>query len=213
MEEGEKSIPVFKEILWEWRSFGRIDSNTYNKVSSLPIKVEKPINMLDKYLCNAECEVNIKLRDKDLKIKSLHCKTDTGIEHWTTEIYKFPISPSVFKNITRALKLQIVGREVEVEDDKQLLSILYNATESIKVINVEKQRELHIWPPNNTDPSTIELAEISRPERITTISVEHQNLEKVSTALDYLHLASTSMRVLNYIDCLKVWVTQGRIFG
>jgi hypothetical protein len=79
-------------------------ANIYNSISSLPIIVGKPIKMLDRYLCRVGCEANIKLRDKDLKIKSLHYKTDTGIEQWTTEVYNFPISANVFRNITSSLK-------------------------------------------------------------------------------------------------------------
>jgi hypothetical protein len=210
-EKERQSNPVYKETLWEWRSFDRPDPNIYKNISSLPIKVGKPINMLDRYLCNdAGCEVNIKLRDKDLKIKSLLCKTDTGIEQWTTEVHNFPISASVFRKLTSALKLEI--KEREVEDGKQLLSILSHASKSIKVINVQKQRELHIWPPNSKDAVTIELAEISKPECVTTIGVEHQSLEKVSKALELLQLVSASMKVLNYVDCLKVWVDQGKLF-
>jgi hypothetical protein len=101
-EEGRPN-PAFKETLWEWRSFGRIDLNIYNRTSSLPMKVGKSIKMLDQYLCNdVACEVNIMLRDKDLKIKSLHYKTDTGIEQWTTEVFNFPISASLLRIITRA---------------------------------------------------------------------------------------------------------------
>ena len=211
MEKEERQPnPVYKETLWEWRSFGRPDPNIYNNISSLPIKVGKPIKMLDRYLFNdAGCEVNIKLRDKDLKIKSLHYKTDTGIEQWTTEAYNFPISANVFRKVTSALKVEIKGREVE--DGKQLLSILSHASKSIKVIDVQKQRELYMWPSGSIDAVTIELAEISKPECITTISVEHQSLEKVSKALELLQLVSTSMKVLNYVDCLKVWVEQGKL--
>jgi hypothetical protein len=43
-------------------------------------------------------------------------------------------------------------------------------------------------------------------------SVEHQSLKKVSKALELLQLVSTSMKVLNYVDCLKVWVDQGKLF-
>ena len=121
-EESGQSIAVFKETLWEWRSFGRLDPSAYDSISTLPVKAGKPIKMLDRYLCKADCEVNIKLRDKDLKIKSLQYKTNTGIEQWTTQVYNFPISASLFKVITSALKLEM--KEREVEDGKHLLSIL-----------------------------------------------------------------------------------------
>ena len=74
------------------------------------------------------------------------------------------------------------------------MSILSQATKSIKIISVQKQSELHIWPPNSKDAVTIELAEISKPEYVMTISVEHQNLKEVSKALECLHLVSASIK-------------------
>ena len=48
--------------------------------------------MLDCYICRVGCDINIKIRDEDLKVKNLHDKTHAGIERWTTEVYDFPIS-------------------------------------------------------------------------------------------------------------------------
>lgn len=75
-EEEGQSIPVFNEALWECYTieidFVGVHPNIYDSISSLPIKAGKPIKMLDRYLCKVGCDVNIKLRDKDLKIKFLH---------------------------------------------------------------------------------------------------------------------------------------------
>jgi len=69
-----------------------------------------------------------------------------------------------------------------------------------------------VWPTGDIDGGTIELAEISTPEKVITISIEHRNLEKVSKALEYLQLPSPSMKVLNYVDSLKVWIEGKRLF-
>jgi hypothetical protein len=61
--------------------------------------------------------------------------------------------------------------------------------------------------------ATIELTEISIPEKIMTISIEHQDLEKVTKALEYLQLTSYSMRVLSYVDCLRVWTEEKSLFS
>ena len=82
--------PVFKEILWEWRAFAiKVDPNICRNILDLPLKDGKSTKMLDRYICRLGCDTNIKIRDKDLKIKNLHDKTHEGIERWTTEVYIF----------------------------------------------------------------------------------------------------------------------------
>ena len=105
--------PVFKETLWEWRAFGiRVDPYICRNIPSLPIKDGKSTNMLDRYICRVGCDINIKIRDEDLKVKNLHDKTHAGIERWTTEVYDFPISAAIFRNITKALKMDLPGRAI-----------------------------------------------------------------------------------------------------
>ena len=202
--------PKFKETLWEWRTFGnRADSNLLRNILRLPITDGKSIKMQDRYLCRVGCDVNIKIREEDLKVKNFH-KTYAGIEQWTTEAYGFPITAAMFTSITKALKIEIPKRAIK--DGKQLVSVLSQAAPSVQVISVQKRRELHVWPTGDTDGATIELAEISTPEKVITISIEHRNLEKVSKALEYLQLPSPSMKVLNYVDCLKVWTEGKKLF-
>jgi hypothetical protein len=94
--------PVFKETLWEWRAFDiRVHPDICRKILNLPIKDGKPIEMLDRYICRVGCDINIKIRDQDLKIKNFHEKTHIGVEQWTTEVYNFPVSAALFENITR----------------------------------------------------------------------------------------------------------------
>jgi hypothetical protein len=95
--------------------------------------------------------------------------------------------------------------ERAIKDGQQLISILSKVTPSVQVINVQKRRELHVWPSGGRNGATIELTEISIPEKVMTIGIEHQDLEKVTKALEYLQLTSHSMRVLSYVDCLRVW--------
>jgi hypothetical protein len=92
------------------------------------------------------------------------------------------------------------------------MSILSQVTPSVRVISVQKRRELHLWPSGDRNGATIELAEISTPEKVLTIGIEHRHLEKVSRALEYLQLTSHSMKVLSYVDCLRVWVEEKRLF-
>ena len=165
--------------------------------------------MLDRCICTLGYDTNIKIRDKDLKLKNLHDKTHEGLERWT-KVYNFPISAAIFRNITKALNIDLPGRAIR--DGQQLMSILSQVTPSIQVINVQKRRELHVWPFSDINGATIELTEISIPEKVMTISIEHQDLEKVTKALEYLQLTSHSMRVLSYVDCLRVWIEEKSLF-
>src|SRR5215467_8170445 len=203
--------PVFKEILWEWRAFAfKFDPNICRNILNLPLKDGKSTKMLDRYICRLGYDTNIKIRDKDLKLKNLHDKTHEGIEQWTTEVYNFPISAAIFRNITKALNIDLPERTIR--DGQQLISILFKVTPSVQVINVQKRRELHVWPSGGRNGATIELTEISIPEKVMTIGIEHQDLEKVTKALESLQLTPHSMRVLSYVDCLRVWVEEKSLF-
>ena len=92
------------------------------------------------------------------------------------------------------------------------MSILSQVAPSIQVINVQKRRKLHVWPSDDRNGTIIDLTEISIPEKVMTISIEHQDLEKVTKALEYLQLTSHSIRVLSYVDCLRVWVEDKSLF-
>jgi hypothetical protein len=96
--------PVFKEILWEWCAFAiKVDPNICRNILNLPLKDGKSTKMLDRYICRLGYDTDIKIRDKDLKLKNLHDKTHEGIERWTTEVYNFPISTGIFRNIIQLL--------------------------------------------------------------------------------------------------------------
>jgi hypothetical protein len=174
--------PVFIETLWEWRAFAiKVDPNICRNILNLPLKGGKSTKMLDRYICRLGCDTNIKIRDQDLKVKIFHGRAHAGIGQWTTKTYDFPISAAIFGNITKALKMDLPRRKIR--DDKQLISILSQAIPSVQVISVQKQRELHVWPSEDKDGATIELAKIRTPEKVTTISIEHRDIEKVSKAL------------------------------
>jgi len=78
------------------------------------------------------CDINIKIRDQDLKVKNAHKKMHAGIQQWTTEVYNFPISAAIFGSITKALKMDLPGREIR--DGEQPISILCQVTPSVRII-------------------------------------------------------------------------------
>ena len=82
----------------------------------------------------------------------------------------------------------------------------------IRIVDVLKHRELYKWPPDDPEGVVIELAEINIPERINSISVENRELKKVNEAIKCLCLQTLSMRVINYSECIKIWVEGKRLF-
>lgn len=203
--------PKFKETLWEWRAFvPRVDSDTRKKILNLPKKHGKPLTMHDRYICRFGSSTNIKIRVKDLRIKRLAAVSKSGVELFTTEVYSFPISAHLFGDITNSLNVTLPKREVRNGD--QLISTLSHSTPSIQIVNVLKHRELYKWPPDDPEGVVIELAEINIPERVNSISVENRDLKKVNEAIKSLRLQTLSMRVINYSECIKIWVEGRRLF-
>jgi hypothetical protein len=94
---------------------------------------------------------------------------------------------------------------------------LQSASAAIQVITVDKRREQYFWPRDYNNRggiggAVIELTKIHRPELVTSISIEHEKLDKVKCALKYLQLPSESMKVLSYLDCLECWAFRRNCF-
>jgi hypothetical protein len=65
-------ISKFSERLWEWRLFSNaLHRNLLKVIQGLPGKFDRPIKMTDDYVWTPDCNLNIKLREQDLKIKEL----------------------------------------------------------------------------------------------------------------------------------------------
>jgi hypothetical protein len=69
-----------------------------------------------------------------------------------------------------------------------LLSTLQSASAAIRVITIDKHREQYLWQHNynrngrargGVGEVAIEIATIHRPELVTSISIEHEDLDKV----------------------------------
>ncbi len=109
--------PKFSERLWEWRLFSNIlHKSLLNVIQELPVKFDRPTKMTDNYVWTPDCNLNIKLREQDLKIKELigfqPCKMDNALgtttyaEQWTTEVYSFPIPTLLMKRIGKGLGIR-----------------------------------------------------------------------------------------------------------
>jgi hypothetical protein len=183
---------------------------------NLPKKHDRSGNLKDDYLWYPGCGVNIKFRGQGLRIKRQISQTSDGsIKQWITEAYTFPISLELFNMMLLEFKIKLpqIEREAEkeIQSRQQLLSILRFASEACQVITVDKHREQYSWPNNHRDTQTkevmIEVATIHSPEPLTSVSIEHQDLDRVNNILKHLQLPSKSMNVLSYLDCLRFWAS------
>lgn len=90
--------PMYKETLWEWCVFGEyIEPNLQRALRTLQKKSNKPTKFQDQYLWIPNCEINLKLRDDELRIKQLlNCdSTDEDIQQWMIQAYRFPIPVNI----------------------------------------------------------------------------------------------------------------------
>jgi hypothetical protein len=123
----------FKETLWEWHRFSlKVDLGILRKICSLSEKSSKPTKMVGNYLFRSGCEINLKIRNEDLRIKKLVKKRSKGIEQWRTEAYGFPLSPVMFKTLAKVFKMNLYEREIE--NAENLKFILMQAKPTIRVL-------------------------------------------------------------------------------
>jgi hypothetical protein len=62
---------------------------------------------------------------------------------------------------------------------------------------------------------TIEIVKISEPERLYSISLEHQNLKSIKSALSYLNISVDSypeMKTLSYLEVLRYWFDGRKLY-
>jgi hypothetical protein len=223
--------PLYTEILWEWRAFGRhIDTNLQRIIENLPKRFGKPTKLQDRYLWIPNCKINLKLRGDELRIKRLlkNDSTSKNIQQWITQSYHFPISINVIGQLVgNTLNLDELSSELEdqkIINKNKFLSILESLPEMSKLkknlmITVKKDRELYLWHGNNHGRSadvTIEIAKISEPESLYSVSIEHQNIDSIKSALSYLNISVNShpgkMKDLSYLECLKYWFDGRKLF-
>ena len=229
----------FSERLWEWHLF----SNTLHRsllkvIQGLPVKFDRPTKMTDDYVWTPDCNLNIKLREQDLKIKELinfqPCgmhnvlDTTTYVEQWTTEVYSFPIPTLLMKRIAKGLGIRNLPRSSPlVENKEQFIESLQSHSNSVRILSIFKQREQHMLPIEN-DPKdkcdkgvgelvTVEISHLSSPEDISTLSIEHSSIDMVMAAIasimrDVDKQIYKGMMFMNYLQAVKIWGLGKKIF-
>jgi hypothetical protein len=188
------------ETGWEWRVFGELVPTLRDRIMKLPKKFEDPQELTDRYLWSLGCSINVKLRKGDLKVKHL-IRSRNDVEEWQAQTYPFPLPPDVVKQLLVAFRLDL--QETPIKGETQLLDFLRRDSPAIRIVTVEKKRWQHLW--SEKDKVTVEVAEISTPEKVTSVCVENPDGTKVTRAIDDLGLRSGQLKVLNYLRAIEVW--------
>jgi hypothetical protein len=210
-----------------------------NVIHELPLKFDRPTKMTDNYVWTPDCNLNIKLRDQDLKIKELigsqPCYMDnaqgvtTYAEQWTTEVYSFPIPVLLMKRIGKGLGLGNMSRSLRlIEDKEQFIESLQSQSNSVRIISVFKQREQRLLPIGNNlkekvnegleELTTIEISHLADPEDVFTFSIEHASIDMVIAAIprimrDADKQTYRGMIFMNYLQAVKVWGPGKKLFS
>ena len=222
--------PLYTETLWEWRAFGEyIEPNLQRAVRTLQKKSNKSTKFQDQYLWIPNCDINLKLRGDELRIKQLlnNDSTDEAIQQWMTQAYQFPISVNIIKRLVgnvpdidlsfpELLDQKMISKN-KFLSDLQTLSITLKQKKFPK-LTVKKDREMYRWYDKDYDEVegvTVEIAKISEPEMLYSISLEHHSIKSVKSALSYLNISVDShpeMKPLSYLEVIKYWFDGRKLY-
>ena len=205
---------------WEWRGFGSLSPGVRSRIEALPLKFPEPQRITDEYFWLPGVRINVKLRREgdieSLKFKRL-LEESRGIEKWhedVAETYAFPLAPEVVGKLFRELGVPPPEPPAPARDAAEALLALRRLAPSVARVVVDKVRWQREWrgagPGGGRRRVIIEVAEISHPERITSVGVEDETGEAVEAARADLGLPA-GLRTLSYLDALGVWAGGGRI--
>lgn len=200
---------------WEWRGFGSLSATFRARLDALPAKFPSAQELTDEYLYVPGCPLNLKLREGDLKLKRL-LEERGGLERWLEdekENYPFPLAAGLGAQVAEELGVAWVPHPTEAPLSRAELIERLQADEEggVCVLAVEKVRFQRLWDNDGGDPVTVEIAEITAPERVTSIGIEHPLLERALAAVEALELPSALPR-LNYLEALALWA-RGETIG
>ncbi len=207
-------------------------------IRELPAKFDSPTKMTDNYVWTPDCNLNIKLRDQDLKIKELigfqpcHRDNTLGIttyaEQWTTEVYSFPIPTLLMKRVAEGLGIRNISRSLPlVADKKQFIEVLQSHSNSVRILSIFKQREQRLLTIENDHKDkvdnevaelvTVEISHLASPEDVSTLSIEHPSIDMLVTAIpmimrDVEKQIYRGMIFMNYLQAVKIWGLSKKIF-
>ena len=198
---------------WEWRGFGVISSTLEEKLRALvPLFPDSQV-VTDRYLWSPGCSINFKLRFGDFKIKRCLEQEEGGVAKWQEdpgENYSFPLAGGVLGEVVSALGGTDEGAGDAVESEAELLDRAGLAIAGLQVVAVAKERWQYGAPV--LEGGIIELAQISLPEEIISVSVEHESAEGVREIMEVLGLPG-ELKSFSYLEALETWGNGGTFAG
>lgn len=196
---------------WEWRGFGPLDEPLKRRLRALWPLLGSEWQVTDRYLWTPGCQVNVKLRGVDLKLKRF-LQTAHGLERWREdgqEVFPFPIPPDVVRTVADALGVALPWLPAAALDQPGLWKLLRQAVPPVQLITVEKSRRLGwlsgVGAQRFGAPVLLEVTEVAAPEALVTVAVEHPQPEPVQAAVTGLGLRDGSLMPLNYLQVLAAW--------
>ena len=198
---------------WEWRGFGVLSSTLEEKIRALaPLFPDSQV-VTDRYLWSPGCSLNFKLRFGDFKIKRCLEQEEGGVAKWQEdpgENYSFPLAAGVLGEVVSALGGADEGAGDAVESEAELLDRAGLAIAGLQVVAVAKERWQYGAPV--LEGGIIELAQISLPEEIISVSVEHESAEGVREIMEVLGLPG-ELKSFSYLEALEIWGNGGTFPG
>ena len=167
----------------------------------------------DRYLWSPGCSINFKLRFGDFKIKRCLEQEEGGVAKWQEdpgENYSFPLAGGVLGEVVSALGGTDEGAGDAVESEAELLDRAGLAIAGLQVVAVAKERWQYGAPV--LEGGIIELAQISLPEEIISVSVEHESAEGVREIMEVLGLPG-ELKSFSYLEALETWGNGGTFAG
>lgn len=200
-------------VHWEWRGFGELSSSLEERIRALrPLFPDSQV-VTDRYLWSPGCSINFKLRFGDFKIKRCLDLAEGGIARWQEdpgENYSFPLAAGVFGEVVTALGGAAGAAGEALASEAELLERAGAAIAGLQVVAVAKERWQYGAPV--LEDGIIELAQISSPEEIVSISVEHESEEGVREIMEALDLPG-ELKSFSYLEALETWGNGGTFAG
>ncbi len=200
-------------VHWEWRGFGGLSSSLEERIRALrPLFPDSQV-VTDRYLWSPGCSINFKLRFGDFKIKRCLDLAEGGIARWQEdpgENYSFPLAAGVFGEVVTALGGAAGAAGEALASEAELLERAGAAIAGLQVVAVAKERWQYGAPV--LEDGIIELAQISSPEEIVSISVEHESEEGVREIMEALDLPG-ELKSFSYLEALETWGNGGTFAG
>jgi hypothetical protein len=213
---------------WEWRGFGAVSGIFAERYCNLEPFYE-PQTIEDIYLWIPGMQINAKFRtgvEDGLKFKRIKNKDD-DLEQWTespNELFEFPIDTrgwNALKGVLAEVGLKLPDYPSRAPNRADSLRCLEEI--GCRILQVNKIRETKIWrcKPVNV---MVEWACITSPQSCISIGLETMEMQSgdeqysddeqkrhLTRAVRKMGLKKEPIKVMNYIDAVRIWASGGVI--